>query len=329
MESNWALIGHQWAINLLQNQIRSDRLRHAYLFLGPSGIGKRDLAIAFAKAMNCLEPVESGIFCDKCRVCRQINRSQHADFFILKREEGDKDIKVKALRELQRSLSLAPYDAEYRIALILNFQDASISASNALLKTLEEPPPKVILLLTAEIPESLLPTILSRCELIRLRPLALDSLSEELAIRGISDEHARLLAHVSGGRPSYAQQLHTESDLLDQRSLWLDDQQELISSDRRSRFEYAKKLSKDKSEFRQVLLTWSSFWRDVLLRSARADSPIENLDREQQIDVLADDFDLNAIHRFLADLQHTLSLLETNVNARLAAEVLLLDMPKS
>lgn len=329
MENNWELIGHQWAANLLHNQIKSARLRHAYLILGPSGIGKRDLALAFAKAINCLEPTEPGIFCNECRVCRQINRTQHPDLFVLEREEGDKDIKVKALRELQRSLSLAPYDAKYRVAMILNFQDASISASNALLKTLEEPPAKVILLLTAEIPESLLPTILSRCELIRLRPMAIDSLAEELAIRGISEEQAQLLARVSGGRPSFAQKLHAESDLLDQRVLWLDDQEELLASNRRGRFEYAQRLAKDKSRFRQALLTWASLWRDVLLRSAGANSPIENPDREAQIDVLAREFDLSSIRRFLAALQDTLSLLETNINTRLAAEVLLLEMPNS
>lgn len=329
MGNNWDLMGHHWAVNLLQNQVKSDRLRHAYLFLGPSGIGKRDLALSFAKAINCLDPGEPGVFCDECRVCRQIDRAQHPDLFVLQREEGDKDIKVKALRELQRSLSLAPYDAEYRVALILNFQHASTSAANALLKTLEEPPAKVILLLTAEIPESLPLTILSRCELLRLRPLALESLTRELAARGIDKKQARLLAHISGGRPRYAQQLHSESDLLDQRALWLDDHQDLLISNRRDRFEYAQKLGKDKSQFRQILLTWSSLWRDVLLRSARADSAIENPDREQQIDVLARDLDLDSIRRFLAALQHTLSMLETNINTRLAAEVLLLDMPNS
>lgn len=322
-------MGHQWAATLLQNQVNSDRLSHAYLFLGPSGIGKRDLALSFAKAINCLEPVEPGIFCNECRVCRQINRTQHPDLFVIQREDGDKDIKVNALRELQRNLSLAPYDAEYRVALILNFQYASISASNALLKTLEEPHPKVILILTAEIPESLPLTILSRCELLRLRPLAMESLTEQLAARGIAEKQARLLAHVSGGRPSYAQQLHSESDLLIQRTLWLDDQQNLLASNRHDRFEYAQKLGKDKPEFRQVLLTWSSLWRDVLLRSARANSSIENSDREQQIDVLAKNLDLDSIHRFLTALQLTLSMLETNINTRLAAEVLLLDMPNS
>lgn len=327
MGTNWDLIGHHWAVDLLQGQIKNDRLRHAYLFLGPSGIGKHALAMSFAKAINCLEPGEPGAFCNECRVCRQIERAQHPDLFILQREEGDKDIKVGAVRELQRSLALAPYDAEFRVALISNFQHASISASNALLKTLEEPPTKVILLLTAEIPESLLPTIISRCEILRLRPLALDILTKELVSRSMPEQQAQLLAHVSGGRPAYALQLESDSQLLDQRTTWLDDQHDLLTSNRRVRFDYAQALGKDKPQFRHILLTWSSLWRDVLLRSADAESPLENPDREEQVNNIVADLDLDVIHRFLAAIQRTLSMLDTNVNTRLAAEALLLKMP--
>ncbi|MCH7663315.1 MAG: DNA polymerase III subunit delta' [Chloroflexi bacterium] len=327
MGTDWNVIGNQWAVELLSGQINSDRLRHAYLFLGPSGIGKFDFALAFAKAFNCMRPPKAGTFCGDCRVCRQFDRTQHPDLFSLQRKEGDKDIKVKAMRSLLRSLSLAPYDAEFRVALISDIQYASISASNALLKTLEEPPAKVIFLLTAEIPESLPATIVSRCELVRLRTVEVDSLAEELISRGAAKDQAQLLAHISGGRPGYAMKLRSDPTLLNQRTEWLDNQYTLLNATRRARFDFAHTLSKDKSIFRQVLLTWISFWHDVLLKSANANATLENLDRESQVSELADRLNLRGVHHFISALQNTLTSLDTNINLRLAAEALMLKMP--
>ena len=105
---------------------------------------------------------------------------QHPDLFIVERQDGDRDIKVDAVRALQHSLSLAPYEAPHRVAVLRDFENASNSAQNAMLKTLEEPPGRVVLLVTAESAEALLPTITSRCEVVRLRPLALDVVSKGL-----------------------------------------------------------------------------------------------------------------------------------------------------
>ena len=327
MGKDWNIIGHQWAVELLSGQIKSNRIRHAYLILGPPGIGKYELALAFSKAFNCLNPPKAAVFCGECRVCRQFDRGQHPDLFPLERNEGDKDIKVGAMRSLMRSLSLAPYDAEYRVALISNMQHASISASNALLKTLEEPPKKVIFLLTAEIAENLPATIASRCELVLLRSVKVNILAEELISRGVDKDQARLLAHISGGRPAYAMELQSDPALLSQRTEWLNSQDTLLNADRRTRFDFAQELSKDKTMFRQLLFTWISFWHDVLIRSSQANTRLENLDRESQIDELATRIPQHDIHLFISDLQNTLSLIDTNINLRLAAEVLLLKMP--
>lgn len=328
MENNWGLMGHEWAVSLLRGQLARGGPRHAYLITGPKGVGRRTLGLALAKALNCIEPPEKGEFCNACRACRQINKMQYPDLSIVKRQEADRIIKVGAVRELQRMLSLAPYEATFRIALLLNFEAASESAANALLKTLEEPAEKVVLVMTAESEDALLPTIASRCEVLRLRPLQVEQVTAGLReLTGIGEKEAKTLAHICGGRPGYALQLQADSSQLAQRATWLDDQNRLLSASRKERFDYATGLGKDKIAFEETIGVWLSYWRDVMLHSGRAETPPTNVDREDEIKSVAGKIDLRAAKRMVQSLERTAGLLHTNVNARLAAEVLLLDMP--
>jgi DNA polymerase-3 subunit delta' len=174
--NNWNLLGHEWAVQLLSGQLERNSLRHAYLITGPAGVGRRTLALSLAQAVNCPTPLAPGFPCQTCRTCSQIARQQHPDLAIIQAEEVGGTLKVDQVRELQRSLNLAPYQARYRVALLLRFEEAHPSAANALLKTLEEPASQVILILTASSPDALLPTVVSRCEVFRLRPHTPDAL---------------------------------------------------------------------------------------------------------------------------------------------------------
>jgi DNA polymerase-3 subunit delta' len=324
---NWNMIGHEWAVDLLSQHVSRETYRHAYLFTGPAGIGRRTLALRFAQALNCTQPPAPGEPCGSCRTCTQIEMMQHPDLTVTHAEQVGGTLKVDQVRELQHSLSLAPYAARYRVALLLRFEEAHTSAANALLKTLEEPPPQVVLLVTAESAESLPPTIVSRCEVLRLHPLALPIVQAALQTRwGLPEEEAGLLAHISGGRPGYALHLHQQPEKMEQRKSWLDDHHRLLASNRVTRFEYAEKISKDKERLRGALETWLSLWRDVLLFSSGAAVPMTNEDFRDEIEMLASGGMQTALAA-LAALLHTQDLLEHNVTARLAAEVLLLDLP--
>ena len=174
---SWNLIGHEWAEKILRQHLISGDVHHAYLFTGAPGVGRRSLALEFARALNCANPPTPGEACGVCSICKHIALMQQADLHIVAPETNGGMIKVDQIRDLQRSLILTPYEAKYRIALLLNFQRANANAQNALLKTLEEAPRKVILLLTADSTESLLPTISSRCEILRLRPTSIETLT--------------------------------------------------------------------------------------------------------------------------------------------------------
>ena len=180
---NWEMIGHEWAIQLLSRHIANKSVRHAYLFTGAQGSGRRTLAIRFSQALNCTNPPQTGVPCLTCRTCQQIERGQHPDLMIIKAEQRGGQILIEQIRDVQHFLALSPYSAKYRIAHFLNFEDANQHAANALLKTLEEPPDQVVLMLTSESTELLLPTIVSRCEPIALHPVSLQIIQADLQKR--------------------------------------------------------------------------------------------------------------------------------------------------
>lgn len=328
MRDNWDLLGHDWAVDMLRRHIARGEVRHAYLFAGPPGLGRRTLALRFARALNCTNPPAPGESCGVCRDCKQTESMQHPDLAILQAESEGGTLKVDQVREVRRTITLKPYQSKYRVALFLRFQEANDHAANALLKTLEEAPDYAVLLLTADNPEQLLPTIVSRCEVLRLRPLKVEKVQKHLEGRRLENGRAQLIAHLSGGRPGYANRLLTDPSLLEFRAERLDDLQKLLSGSRVQKFAYAEKLAKDRAVMRQVLLVWLSYWRDVLLRAAQADAPLVNLDRAEEIEALAKKLSLAEARRLVRDMERAVERLEKYVNPRLLAEVSLMDWPK-
>ena len=328
MTDNWNLLGHDWAVDMLRQHVSNGTMRHAYLFTGSPGVGRRSLALAFARSLTCSHPPAPGAFCGKCRNCRQIAAMQHPDLNIIQAEKEGGMLKVEQIRELRKSVLLSPYQAKYKIILLLRFQEANPSAANALLKTLEEAPSKVILLLTANNTEQLLPTIVSRCEVLRLRPLPTPRIESYLLEKGADAEKAQFLAHLSAGRPGYALRLLEDESALGFRNEKLDEFANLLGDSRVARFNYAASLAKDKEGFRESLLLWLSLWRDVMLLVAGDEQNIVNIDRRELIETLADRLSLAEAKKLLTTSERGLTQLKRNVNARLLAEVILLDFPK-
>jgi len=328
MTDNWNLVGHEWAVDMLKKHVVNGTTRHAYLFAGPPGLGRRTLALRFAQALNCQTPIEAGIPCGECRDCKQIAAMQHADLTVIQAESEGGTLKVDQVREARRTLTLKPYQSNYRVAIFLRFQEANDNAANALLKTLEEAPSYAVLILTADTPEQLLPTIVSRCEVLRLRPLRIEDVQRELMSRGVESDRAKLVAHISGGRFGYALRLAENEALLAWREERLNDLQSLIAASRVEKFAYADKLSKDKETMRQAILVWLSYWRDVMLRSAQAATPLINVDRNVEIEDLAGRLNLSSARIVVSGLEAVLEKMEGNVNPKLLAEVMLLDLPR-
>jgi DNA polymerase-3 subunit delta' len=330
----WNLYGHDWAVDILQKHIQNDSVRHAYLLSGTPGIGRRSLAIKFAQAINCLQPPEPGNACGVCRICKQTEKLQLPDLSIVQLEEDKNEIRIEQIRELQKSLSLTPYEAKYRIALIINFHLANSNAQNALLKTLEEAPPKVILLITADAVENLLPTISSRCEILRLRPVPITEM--ELLLKDhwkLDQQTANELAHLTSGRIGLAKSFM--SDLQNQELIHdlMNDCIKIFNFQLVERFQYIDKLTSSrkrgetKETVRQILEIWLLFWRDILLHKSGCSSMVTFVMFSAMSIQASSGLSFEEINTITKKLEESLSLLEANINIRLLLENLMMKWP--
>ncbi len=328
LRENWGMVGHAWAVRLLKQYAAGHEPKNAYLITGPTGVGRRTLALRFTQALNCPTPTAPGEPCRTCQTCRQIEAMLHPDLSIIQADRLGGVIRVDQIRELLRSLSLTPYAAPFRVAILIRFEEANPNAANALLKTLEEPSPRVVLILTAESSERLMPTIVSRCEVIRLVPVSADTIYQGLVSGwAVPEDQARLLAHICDGSPGLALRAHQDPSLLERRKKWLEDQSYLLSASYFDRFDYAERLAKDKEKARATLATWLSFWRDVMLAVGSADHTPTNLDWKPEIERLSSRLGLNEAKRLVQSTQKAIERIDRNINPRLVLEVYLLDLP--
>jgi len=330
---SWNLLGHETAIQFLQIHSQPEKICHAYLITGAEGVGRETLALAFVKALNCANPPSKGDFCGECQPCRQIDAQAFPDLAILRIAEGARELKIEQVRAMQQSLALAPYQSNYRVVLIPDFQRATMGASNALLKSLEEPPSRAIIILTADARESLLETIASRCEVVRLRPMRIDDLAKELQTKhGLSEGESRKLAQLAGGRVGTAMHYLRDEELLEKYKNVLDQLEEILGMNLRDRLKYVEKLQRAKGQAREtysfLIATWLTFWRDVLICSEAGEVPLVNLEKEELIRHTAAALNLQQVAGILQRHEEALTMLDQYVNSRLILENLLLNLPR-
>jgi DNA polymerase III subunit delta' len=330
--NNWPVWGHDWAVNFLRSSLLHKRNRHAYLITGTKQIGKHQLARAFAMALNCSHEDEAERPCGQCRSCRLIYSGNHPDMLYTSRDERTGQLKIDALRDIMRLIALKPYDSRFRIAIFEGFDHAAPRAQDALLKTLEEPPPHAVLILLAESHENIMPTITSRCQVIPLRPVPMDEVKQHLMIHGATEEKATLIARLSSGRMGWALDALKEEKPLQERDDMLNMLADALNGTRVRRFALAEELEaihkKDHEAIPTLLETWQSYWRDVLLQVEN--SPVKpcNTDRLIEIQQLANRLSPKAALKALNATRLLLyETLKTNANVRMAFEVMFLDYP--
>jgi DNA polymerase-3 subunit delta' len=198
--------GHDAQVQAFQRVARQGRLAHAYLFTGPSGIGKRLFAMELARAVLCdTSPPDHLEACDRCPACALVRAGNHPDLFVAGRPEEALELPIDTIRDFRQSFALKPARGKGKVAILDDADDMNDQAANCLLKTLEEPPPRSLLLLIGTSPYRQLSTIVSRCQVVHFAPLRTDLMMELLRQQNVQDP--ALLSHLvrlGGGSPGQA-----------------------------------------------------------------------------------------------------------------------------
>jgi len=193
-----AIIGNERAIGLLTSSIEQGRVAHAYLFAGPAGVGKGLVAREFAKALNC-ERGETRP-CDDCVTCRKIDHGTHPDVLWFRPAGAMRIIRVEQVAEFLQAASFRPYEGRWKVFILVDADRLNVQSQNKVLKTLEEPAPDTVIILTSATPEALLPTIRSRCQRIAFHPIAREAIERFLIDhRGAPAERAAVAAALAQG----------------------------------------------------------------------------------------------------------------------------------
>jgi len=340
------LIGHGDALAWLHRALETGRFAHAYLITGPKSVGKRTFALEIAQALNCLAPNVEDRPDHTCQHCRLIQRMVHPDVRLVRRAPERRLISLKPsavagpqrdyadnVQFIQSDAQLKPIMGRTKVYVIVNAEELAEDAGNRLLKTLEEPAPSVVFLLTAVERGGVLPTIASRCQEIRLRPSPRAELAEALIGMGTDAERAEQLAALAGGRQGWAVSAARDAGLFEQQQTYARQLVEAVGGSRLERLVRARALSERWSSqpemVRETLRVWMSWWRDVLLVQLGLTNRVVHLEPTEQaaLRAAADQVDPEAARAATAAIQQTLTDLDTNVNARLVLDLLLLRLP--
>lgn len=299
--------------------IEKNRLAHAYIFVGPEGVGKTEVVLSVAKLVNCEqnERDQPANFCNGCPACLKINSGNHPDVQIIERGEED-SIKVEEIRELLHRTQLRPFEARRKIFIIKHVEDLTAESANTLLKTLEEPTASSLILLTSSVPEKVLETVKSRCHKITLYPLSKTRLAQSLKKDYDLDETASsFLAAFAEGCWGKAKQMQ-ENQILKRKNEMID---QIIFA--RGNDAYLKNVLVDKEKTKEVLDVLYSFFRDLyLLKVGMQEKYLIHLDRIKDLHQLARLYDFRDINDITKEIVKTSQLLAENLNVKIAFNLL-------
>jgi DNA polymerase III subunit delta' len=328
------LIGQRDARAVLQGALRSGCISHAYLFVGPEGVGRRTAALAFAQALLCRRGGDDA--CGECDACRKIAAGAHPDLRIIapggRTESGAerRAVGIEQVRDLKHDAAYPPYEAKWKVFIIEDAEAMRAEAANSLLKVLEEPPAQSVIVLLSESETALLPTIVSRSQIVRFSFVPAGEIASALAGRVLSREpsaeapadQARFLAALSGGRPGLALRDAAEGRTAAEfrqdvvRTLGA-----VAGGTPVRRLEAAEAVARRKDDADRWLDTALLWLRDVAVwQTAQDPDLLVNLDRRDQIAAWAERARPQGVRDAAAAIEGAKTNLRANVNPRLVFE---------
>jgi DNA polymerase III subunit delta' len=317
------IIGQPRAIERLKGYADTESIDGTYLFTGPAGVGKALTAISFAKALNCLTPGSGG--CEQCVSCRKISGGAHPDVHFIDSsngseaaaaDDGSVQIKIGAIRILQEAINYRPYEGRKKIFIINNAHQLNPESANAFLKTLEEPPRDSVIILVTDRPALLLPTVRSRCRVVKFYPIRRNILQESLMKqtaggRICGEAEAHFLAYFAEGSLGEALKLKDEG-LYARKNGIIDS-----FCDIGSRIEDPVSLASRQDLLRSfnILVSW---FRDVyLLKTGLFVDDLIHSDRRQDLTRAAESYSIEELDRVMSLLSESVLHVGRNLNKKL------------
>ena len=320
------LVGHKPALALLRSALRRGHVAHAYLFVGPSEVGRLAAARAFAQALLCDTGADDA--CGHCRACRKVEGGAHPDLRFI--TPGGRTVMgaerravgIDQIRELKRDAAYPPYEARWKVFILENAEAMRAEAANSLLKVLEEPPPGVVVILLAESAAPLLPTIVSRAQVVGFGFVPAAEIAQALVERGVAPERARYLAALAGGRVGRAfGAAGAGVDAFDRRAGILETLAALSHGDVVARLDAAEVVSRLRDEI-EGWLDGALLWiRDLLVwQQTRDPALLVNLDAQSEVEAWAGRTGESGLRRSAEAIERAKEDLRRNLNPRLVLE---------
>ena len=354
--AGWQTIGHAAARRYLQRSHEADRIAHAYLITGPEQVGKRTLALDLARLVNC-KPApdmfgdDPSPPCGRCVACDRITRGVHADVSVInshtpirgvtsatKESTPEQDatrtlISIAHIREMQHDIALNPFEGGRRVIIFdgVDRMSADGAGWNSLLKTLEEPPVGVVIVLLAPAVETLLETVVSRCQVIELQTVPAAEIEKGLIERGVETETAAQLSRLAAGRPGRAFAALEDETTLDRYQQAVLRVLATSAGDIEERFRYAREMAgefgRNRESVTRELELWVSIWRDILLLKHEVTDSVANIAWTRELTDIAAAVSVDDALRAIEALDMAADGLKRNGMARLVLEVLMLALP--
>ncbi|BCS53803.1 DNA polymerase III subunit delta' [Geobacter sp. SVR] len=316
------IVGHERVVEIFRRAIRTGKASHAYVFEGPSGCGRRKTALALIQALFCGAVDDDA--CGVCPSCRKVAAGNHADIHLIEPLPDKRDISIAQLRDLQRDLALRPYEAPRKACILEPADRMNVSSANSFLKTLEEPPGNAIIILLTENADMLLPTIRSRCQLIRFAPLSPEHVRLLLEQQGMDAASASLLAPLAEGSMQRAQGFDNDA-LTARRELVLKHLCGISLERIATVFDASEELSGNREGTLEMLDMLLSFARDMIYLAA-GQQEITNSAVRPALQNLAGRMGLKKTMQLADDILATRRSVQRNANAKLALDHLMMKM---
>ena len=327
-KSNWPLIGNGHIFEFLAKSLANRKISGSYIFTGPVGLGKATAANFFAQSLICESKDKLTLPCGKCPACREAAKGIHSDIYLIKKEADKKNISIEQIRDFVRSLGLSAFRNSYKIGIIDGAEALSEGAVNALLKTLEEPKIKVVIILTVVDFEVLPKTIISRSQILRFQPVKSDMIYDDLIKNhGAQRSQAKNFSRLAAGRPALALKFLEDKEYYENYKTEVQSFVELLSLDINERFKAIENILSGSGRGQEavksagkIIDVWQNLTRDLILLELDLVDLIQHQAFTKELAMVKNRLNLKLLLNLVGVLKQTKEYLANNVNPKLTLE---------